>query len=170
MDYYRKELREVKNKIRDIIDPYFLNENCCKFCWEKSSYKMTVHHRGYIENDIIYRNYPDSIHGRIRYYNDLLPLVRKEPQRFLYICIKCHNVLEYYLQFGERLEDEIIKELAKRFSDFQYKTSSRPFIAKFALKELKLDVEGKLAKLITDRPNQIDNKNYLKSQLGDFFN
>jgi len=168
MDYHRKELRSIKNQIRDAIDPWYLDDNCCKFCWEKSSYKMTVHHRRYIENDIVYDDYPNTIEGRIRYYYDLLPLVRKEPQRFLYICIKCHNILEYYLQFGNKLEDEIIKELAKRFSDFQYKTSSKPFIAKFALKELKLDIDGKLAKLITDRPNQI-NINHKKTDMGDFF-
>ncbi len=154
MDYYRKELRQIKNQVRDLIDPYYLEENSCKFCWERSSFKMTVHHRSYIKDDVIYKNYPNTIQGRIEYYSELLPLVRDQPERFLYVCISCHNKLEYYLQFGQRLELEIIKELNKKWSNFQYLNTSHPFIAKYVLRELNLDVDKKLHKKIDDRPNK----------------
>lgn len=173
MDYHRKELRKIKNQIRDIIDPYFLEEGYCKFCWQKSSFKMTVHHRNYIKDDVIYKNYPDNIEGRIDYYNDLIPLVRADPSRFLYICISCHNILEYYLQFGNELEYEIIQELSKKWSKFQFKFANRySLIAKFALCELGLDIDGELQRKIDERPKQNDKPNDLKlkhSGLDDFF-
>lgn len=173
MDYHRKELRRIKNQIRDIIDPYFLQEGCCKFCWQKSSFKMTVHHRNYVKDDIIYKNYQDTIQGRIDYYNDLFPLVKNEPNRFLYICIRCHNRLEYYLQFGDKLEYEIIKELNKKWSDFQYLYGNyNSIIAKFALRELGLDIDGELQRKIDERPKQNDKPNNLKpkhSGLDEFF-
>ena len=163
MDYYKKELRKIKNQIRDLIDPHFIYDNYCRFCWERSSFKMTVHHRYYIENDVIYKNYPNTIQGRIKYYNDLFPLVRDNPNRFLYICIQCHNILEYYLQFADNLENEIRIELAKTWSDFQYLFNNRhSVIAKFALKELKLDADQSLAREIDERPNQ-------KTGLDEFF-
>lgn len=155
MDPARKELRKIKNKCRDEIITYTGQKDYCLWCSEKSSYKMTIHHRFYIKDDVIYKNYRNSIYGRIEYYNDLLPLIKDNPSRFLYVCIKCHNILEYYLQFGKNLECEIVKELNKEWSDFQYMFNNRcSIIAKFALRELKLDDNRELHKKIDRRPYQ----------------
>lgn len=167
MDPLKKELRKKKKKIAELLVPVWEESLCCKFCWEKSSYKMTVHHKWYIENDVIYKNYPNSIEGRIQYYDDLFPLVQKNPERFLYLCIKCHNVLEYWLQFKD-IENEIRIELSKKTSYFQYLNNRDSIIVKFILRSLGLDKNETLQHQIKQRPYQSLIKN-TKTGLDEFF-
>jgi len=62
---------------------------------------MTVHHLFYITDDVIYKNYPQNDSGRLQYYIALLPLVIKNPKRFMCLCGTDHYSLEKLCHFGE---------------------------------------------------------------------
>ena len=72
----------------------------CFVCEAKSSKRgMTFHHKYYIENDIIRKNYPLGQLGTLTYYQDLAPLVRKDPNRFLFVCNPHHQSITRLARF-----------------------------------------------------------------------
>ena len=100
MDDSRKEIRRLKRIALNEGDYY----DMCRICEiKKSAHKMLFHHRMYIENDVIYNKYPNSSEGRIEYYQNLIPLIIKNPERFWYLCISCHKRLERFLKQGKRI-------------------------------------------------------------------
>lgn len=72
-----------------------LGDGECFIC-QKSTFKRgaTIHHLWYIFNDVIYKNYPKTAAGQLKYYRDLEKSVMDTPKRFLYLCNTDHVALE----------------------------------------------------------------------------
>ncbi len=51
---------------------------------------FTAHHLQYREGEKIHSDFPKTLKGRISYYIYLIPIVRKFPKAFRYLCNKCH--------------------------------------------------------------------------------
>jgi len=51
---------------------------------------FTAHHLEYREGEKIHSDFPKTLRGRIEYYIYLIPIVRKFPKAFRYLCNKCH--------------------------------------------------------------------------------
>ena len=51
---------------------------------------FTAHHLEYREGEKIHSDFPSTTKGRILYYIYLIPIVRKFPKAFKYLCNKCH--------------------------------------------------------------------------------
>ena len=75
----------------------------CRICGCKISKRgMVVHHRWYINNDIVYSNYPQNDSGRLQYYTDLKEQISINPKRFSYLCNKDHHSLTKFIQYGDK--------------------------------------------------------------------
>mgnify|MGYP001618144330 CR=1 FL=1 len=72
----------------------------CRICKSVRS-SMLIHHRWYIKNDVIYKNYPQNDSGRLQYYKDLEPLIKRNVKRFSYMCNSDHYSLGKFCQFGD---------------------------------------------------------------------
>ena len=68
---------------------------------------FTIHHLYYLKKDVRYKNYKN----RDRYYQDLYPLVKAKPDRFLLLCNKHHQSIERLKRFKndnfERLAEAV---------------------------------------------------------------
>lgn len=83
----------------------------CRVCHCKISKKgMVIHHRLYIKNDVIYSNYPQNDSGRLQYYKDLEPLIKKNPKRFSVLCNTDHQSLTRLCRFGDKKLDALLIE------------------------------------------------------------
>jgi len=72
----------------------------CFVCEAKSSKRgMTFHHRYYILNDVIRKNYPKGEKGTLNYYQDLAPLIKLNPTRFLFVCNPHHQSITRLTRF-----------------------------------------------------------------------
>lgn len=102
--------------LKDQVD--VIKTQCGKLCYygkgkcftckcEKAKRGMVVHHRYYIDNDVIYSNYPQNDTGRLQYYTDLIQLIKKNPKRFMYMCNTHHHVLTRFRRFGDKLFDKL---------------------------------------------------------------
>ena len=73
----------------------------------KSKRGMVVHHRWYLKKgDAIYSDpkyLPHNDTNRLKYLNDLLPLIKRNPKRFMYLCNTHHHALSKARRFGEKL-------------------------------------------------------------------
>jgi len=95
----KKNLILIKTKCGSIA----LGNGSCYICGCEISKKgMTVHHLWYVKGDVIYKNYPQTDDGRLIYYTELFPLIKKNPKRFMYMCGKCHYSLEKLCHFGDK--------------------------------------------------------------------
>ncbi|KKL88411.1 hypothetical protein LCGC14_1924950 [marine sediment metagenome] len=71
---------------------------------------MTIHHRWYIFNDVIYSKYPKTSEGQLQYYTDLEPLIIADPERFRYTCNTDHQSLERLIRFGDKKLKKLLRE------------------------------------------------------------
>jgi len=86
----------------------------CYFCgckWHKKG--MVFHHRKYIPNDVIYKNYPSSLQGRIQYHLDLEVEIKKDPKRFRYLCNQDHQAFEKLMRFSDKKLNKLLRERKK---------------------------------------------------------
>lgn len=84
----------------------------CFFCRCYTSKKgMVIHHRWYIENDVIRKNYPSNGSGTLDYYLDLLPLIEKNPKRFRYCCNTCHQAYERIKRYSQKRLSKFTTEI-----------------------------------------------------------
>lgn len=75
----------------------------CKVCGCITSKRgMVIHHRWYIDNDVTYKGYPENDSGRLQYYLDLEPMIKKNPKRFSYLCNTDHHSLTKLSMFGDK--------------------------------------------------------------------
>ena len=75
----------------------------CKICGCIIHKKgMVIHHRGYIDNDVVYKNYPKNDSGRLKYYIDLEPLIKNNVKRFSYLCNPDHHSLTKICLYGDK--------------------------------------------------------------------
>ena len=88
------------SKIKKILGEA-LGKGVCFICDKgKSRAGFTIHHRRYLFQDIIYKNYPHTTDGQYKYYKDLEPVVLGDLDRFLYLCNTDHIALERILRYS----------------------------------------------------------------------
>ena len=77
-----------------LAEKYF--DNRCFCTHEKFKPRgFVIHHLKYIENDVERKNYPKGEIGRYKYLKDLLPLIEKDPDRFVLIKNGVHTRLDH---------------------------------------------------------------------------
>lgn len=100
-----KQVKWIKNDLKRMYG------SKCHLCGTVSSKKgFTIHHIWYIQNDVIYSQFPKNSSGSLDYYLKLAPLVKSNPKRFRYLCNPCHQRLERFLRFGDEKLNAVIKE------------------------------------------------------------
>lgn len=81
-------------KIKQSLSKLTNFKSRCYVCRVKTSKRgFTFHHKFYIENDIVRKDYQKNEIGTLQYYTDLEPLIRKDPTRFLYLCNPHHQAV-----------------------------------------------------------------------------
>lgn len=95
----KDDLIIIKTKCGQIA----LGNGSCYCCGAKTARRgMTIHHVWYINNDVIYKDFPANDTGRLAYYTALLPMIIRNPKRFMYLCNTCHQALERMCRFGDK--------------------------------------------------------------------
>ena len=89
------ELKSLKMKVGKI-----LHTHRCFTCkasdtvdrnWKKSGRGgFTAHHLEYREGEKTHSDFPKTLKGRIEYYIYLIPIIKRFPKMFRYLCNKCH--------------------------------------------------------------------------------
>ena len=104
-------LKEEIEKIKAECGRIALGKGQCWVCGCKSAKRgMVIHHVWYIKNDVTHDQYlPRNDSNVLRYYQNLLPLVKKNPKRFMYLCSTDHQSLERLIRFGEKKFKQLIK-------------------------------------------------------------
>ena len=85
-----------------VAKKYFKNR--CYVCHKKYGKYFLFHHLWYIENDVIYKHYKNTI----TYNEALMPLVIKNKKRFLLLCRAHHK----YVEWASSIKN---KDMWKRF-------------------------------------------------------
>jgi len=83
-------------KFMELADRFFNGE--CRVTKTKVKNRgFAIHHIRYLdEGDVERKNYPSNFQGTVDYYNDLEPLIEKEPGRFALITNGVHRKLDGY--------------------------------------------------------------------------
>jgi hypothetical protein len=98
---------EVKQKCAKLI-----GYDTCFICEAKKSRRgFTIHHLEYIFNDVIYKHYPKTADGKLKYYEDLLVMVEANPARFMYLCNTDHIALERINRYSPKKLIKLIEAL-----------------------------------------------------------
>ena len=101
-------IKDDINNIKIECGNIALGNGHCWICNCKSAKRgMTIHHLWYLDNDIIYKNYPKNDKGNLQYYTDLLPMVKKNPKRFMYLCNTHNFALENFCRFGDKIYNKM---------------------------------------------------------------
>ncbi len=88
-----------------LAEKYF--DNKCFCTHEKfKSRGFVIHHLRYIQNDVERKNYPAGESGRYQYLKDLLPLVEKDPDRFVLLKNGLHTRLDHVRRGLTRMKRE----------------------------------------------------------------
>ena len=78
----KKKLESSTAIMTYLAEKYF--DNRCWVTHEKFKPRgFVIHHLRYIENDVERKDYPSGEKGRYAYLKDLVPLVEKDPKRFV---------------------------------------------------------------------------------------
>ena len=101
-------IKEEINIIKTECGRIALGNGNCWICNCKSAKRgMTIHHLWYLKKDIIYNDYPKNDSGTLEYYKDLLPMIKKNPKRFMYLCNTHHFALEKFCRFGDKIYNKM---------------------------------------------------------------
>jgi len=91
--------------MRYLAEKYF--EDRCFCTQEKFKDRgFVIHHLYYIDNDVERKNYVKGEKGRYEYLKDLLPLVEKDPDRFVLIKNGIHTRLDHVRRGLTRMKRE----------------------------------------------------------------
>lgn len=102
------KLDQVRAIKQELAERYF--NGVCYVCGRDRHKKgMTFHHKRYIANDVVHSNYPKNASGNLKYYQDLAPLIRQKPTRFLYLCSIHHQAVERLLRYGAQTRKKLYK-------------------------------------------------------------
>ncbi|MEX0598259.1 MAG: hypothetical protein WD512_17360 [Candidatus Paceibacterota bacterium] len=103
-----KALEVYKTKIEIAKNKHFKSR--CAVCKCKlSKHGMTFHHMWYIFNDVIYKNYPRTVEGKLNYIQELKPLILECPERFRFLCNTDHQALERLYRYGDQKLNSLLK-------------------------------------------------------------
>jgi len=98
-------LKEELNLLKIKCGQVALGNGFCYICDCITAKRgMTVHHCWYLKNnEIIYKDFPQTEKGRVEYYTALYPLIVKNPKRFMYLCNTHHFALEKFCRYGDKI-------------------------------------------------------------------
>lgn len=105
----KDEIDIVKTKCGTIA----LGNGRCWICGcMKSKRGMVIHHLWYLlKGDVRYNDpkyLPHNDSNNLKYHNDLLPLIIKNPKRFMYLCTTHHFALEKLCRYGNIILNKLI--------------------------------------------------------------
>jgi len=89
-----KALKMYKKK-KLVAEAFFRNE--CFVCRKAYGRGFTYHHLSYVFGEKIYRDFPDTI----KYNLYILPIVAKNPERFMLLCKKHHTAVTRLKQYAK---------------------------------------------------------------------
>lgn len=108
----RPSLESSTDIMRYLAEKYF--DNRCWVTHEKFKPRgFVIHHLHYIQNDVERKNYPNGEKGRLQYLKDLVPMVEKDPKRFVLIKNGIHTRLDHVRRGLTRMKRENFIRLAK---------------------------------------------------------
>ncbi len=82
----------------------------CYVCHcEKSHSGMTFHHLWYLKGERTYKDFATPL----QYYQYLAPLIRDQPERFLYVCNTHHQAITRLHRFSKIKRNRLIKAVRK---------------------------------------------------------
>lgn len=100
----KDDIKEIKKKCGDMA----VGNGSCYICGCKTARRgMTVHHRWYLQKDVIYKDYPRNDSGTLQYYKDLYPMIQRNPNRFMYLCNTHHQALERMCRYSDRIFNKL---------------------------------------------------------------
>lgn len=77
----------------------------CYVCHKKFGKYFLFHHKSYVTGEKVYRDFSNTI----AYNAYILPLIKKDPNRFTLLCRKHHNVIEKLKKFAPDKLERIFK-------------------------------------------------------------
>jgi len=105
----RMKAEEVKKRLGGKIH----GRGKCFVCGCKISKRgMTVHHLWYVFNDVVHSNekyQPRNDTTLLQYYQDLEPLVKENPKRFMYLCNTHHQAIERINRYGDKTLNKLLR-------------------------------------------------------------
>lgn len=108
----KKKLESSTAIMTYLAEKYF--DNRCWVTHEKFKPRgFVIHHLRYIENDVERKDYPSGEKGRYAYLKDLVPLIEKDPKRFVLIKNGIHTRLDHVRRGLTRMKRENFIRLAK---------------------------------------------------------
>ena len=91
--------------MRFLAETYF--DNMCFCTHEKFKDRgFVIHHLYYINNDVIRSDYPAGEKGRFEYLTDLVPMIKKNPDRLVLIKNGNHTRLDHVRRGLTRMKRE----------------------------------------------------------------
>ncbi len=101
----RYTLKTSTDIMKYLSEKYYSNR--CFVTLEKYKSKgFVIHHLWYINNDVERKNYPKGETGRYKYLKALLPLIEKEPWRFVLIKNGIHTRLDHIRRGLTRMKSD----------------------------------------------------------------
>ena len=108
----KKKLESSTAIMTYLADKYF--DNKCWVTHEKFKPRgFVIHNLRYIENDVERKDYPSGEKGRYAYLKDLVPLIERDPKRFVLIKNGIHTRLDHVRRGLTRMKRENFIRLAK---------------------------------------------------------
>ena len=101
----KKKLESSTAIMTYLAEKYF--DNRCWVTHEKFKPRgFVIHHLRYIDNDIERKNFPKGDKGRYEYLKALLPMIEKDPDRFVLIKNGIHTRLDHIRRGLTRMKRE----------------------------------------------------------------
>jgi hypothetical protein len=93
----------------DLANGYRGYKKCYVCHCEKSHSGMTFHHLWYLKGEKTYKDFTNPL----EYYQYLAPLIRDQPERFLYVCNTHHQAITRLHRFSKIKRNRLIKAVRK---------------------------------------------------------
>ena len=97
--------KEIVEKLKHDVAALPQFDLKCYVCHRKFGKYFTFHHKRYINGDKIYSDFADTY----AYNEYVLPVIRKDPNRFTLLCKKHHKAVEALKMFKPETLDRLIK-------------------------------------------------------------
>jgi len=94
----------------------------CAVCHRKYGKYFVFHHKKYITSDKIYSDFKDTY----AYNEYVLPIIRKDPNRFALLCKKHHTSVERLKMFSPENFERLIKVAKESRNDGRFRTKRTP--------------------------------------------
>tara|TARA_B100000029_G_scaffold212506_1_gene210533 strand:+ start:2000 stop:2395 length:396 start_codon:yes stop_codon:yes gene_type:complete len=92
----------------------------CGVCHRKYGKYFVFHHKQYLDSDKIYSDFSDTY----AYNEYVLPIIKKDPNRFALLCKKHHTSIERLKMFTPENFERLIKIARESRNDGRFRTKS----------------------------------------------